>query len=387
MSERPRVVVVGAGAAGLSAAMHCSELGADSVTVIEKTQLAQASSGLSAGIFNRQTFDRVDGHMRRTSVEVFDDLEARGLLHLSRCGYVRLARTEQQWKSVLDAVEAAQSPYTELLTPTALQRLVPGMRVDDVVGGMFGPHDGHLDGPELCQAYLRAGRARGVVYRSGTAAMSHTRRGSVHRLETTGGVIEADVVVNAAGGWLAEVSDLLGAPVPINNQRHQIALVRVDSLQGVPVPTVQTYFPGSGADAVYVRPEGTGTFLAGLHSYESQGVSQDPDGYRRGTDAVYLELLAEQLLDRFPGWDDAGLESGWSGIYPLSPDGRFIIGPDSADTTVVTVGGLGGVGLTVSPAAGRLAAEWAVLGQPDTLSDEDAAGYLPNRFASVGGPA
>lgn len=385
MPEHPRILVIGAGAVGLSTAMFCADLGASSVTVIEKNHLAHASSGLSAGIFNRQTFDRLDGQMRRASVDVFDDLEARGLLRLRRCGYVRLARTESQWRSVLEAVNAASPNDTELVTPADLQRRIPGMRVDDVVGGMFGPRDGHLDGPELCQAYLRAGSESGVVYRSGVAALSDTRRRSVHRVETTAGVIEADVVINAAGGWLSEVGALLGVAVPINNQRHQVALMRVDSVRHIELPIIQTYFPGSGTDAVYVRPEGPGHFLVGLHSYESHGDSQHPGDYRRSVDADYLEALAEQLLERFPGWEDAGLEPGWSGIYPSSPDGRFIVGPDASDSSVITVGGLGGVGLTVSAAVGRLAAEWAVLRTPVALKADDAAVYLPNRFATAGG--
>lgn len=385
MSSGPSVAVIGAGAAGLSTAMLLARQGARSVTVLEKTHLAEASSGLSAGIFNRQTFDDIDLTMRIDSGDIFDDLETQGLLTLHRTGYIRLARTEAQWDRVRSAVESGSALHSQLLTPSDLEGAVPGLRVDDVVGGMFGPRDGHVDGPDLCRAYLRAGQSHGVVYRPNAAVVGRRDRPGIIVLETTAGDIEADVVVNAAGAWLQEVGDILGCPAPIANQRHHVGLVRVPSLASRPLPVVQTYFPGSDGNAVYVRPEGDGQLLSGLHSYEMHEPAADPDHYGRAVESGYLEALAERLHHRFPGWEDASLRPGWTGLYPLSPDGRFIIGPDSRDARVVTIGGLGGVGLTVSPAAGRLAAEWAAIGE--ATSYDFAEQLLPSRFARTGNHA
>src|SRR5690606_1200707 len=143
------------------------------------------------------------------------------------------------------------------------------------------------------------------------------------------GAFTADVVINAAGSWLSAVGDILGAPVPIDNQLHEIVMFHVPSLEDVAVPTVQTYFPGSGEEAVDIRPEGKGRFLVGLHSYESTSESVAPGTSTRAVNHNSLDALAARLLDRFPEWEDANIESGWSGIYPLSPDGDFIIGPSS----------------------------------------------------------
>jgi sarcosine oxidase, subunit beta len=380
MMRGPRVVVIGAGAAGLSTAMQLATMRTRSVTVLEMSHLAEGSSGLSAGIFNRQTIDPVELAMRSDGVRVFDDLESRGLLKLNRSGYIRLARTWEQWDRVRSAVEQGGMRETQLLTPAAIAERVPGIRVDDVVGGMFGPRDGHVDGADLCRAYLHEAKAGGVTYRPRTAVLGRHDRAGAITLATTDGDVEADVVINAAGSWLQEVGGLLGCAVPIDNQRHQACVVRVPSLSAYSLPAVQTYFPGSVDDAVYVRPEGRGQFIAGLHSYASHGPSAKPGEYLRSIDPGYLETLARQLLERFPGWTDASFEGGWTGLYPLSPDGRFIIGPDASEPRVVAVGGLGGVGLTVSPAAGRLAAEWAVHSGATTY--DFAEQLLPGRFPS-----
>jgi sarcosine oxidase, subunit beta len=380
VSSGPRVVVVGGGVAGLSAAMHCARLGARSVTVLERKQLAAGSSALSAGIFNQQTADPADQEMRSASIRVLEDLEARGLLTLHRCGYLRLARSAEQWRSAHGTFAHLTDPNARLVTTAEVAALVPGMRVDDVHGAMYGPRDGHVDGAELCQAYLAVAREHGAELRQWTEVTGMTARHGQRIVHTAEGDFAADVVINAAGPWFDRVGALLGCQVPLANERHQIAIIAVPSLAGQAIPTVQTYFPGEGEKALYLRPEGPGQFIGGLHSYETHGASEDPDGFRRSMDDDYLEDLAERLLDRFPGWEDATLRPGWTGLYPLSPDGRYVIGPHPNDEQVIALGGLGGVGLTVSGSTGSLAAEWAVNGRASSVSDTTAAIYHPDRL-------
>lgn len=357
-----RVVVIGGGVAGLSTAYYAARGGA-SVHVIEKDSIAAASSGLSAGIFNRQTFNPVDLALRVESGREFAEFERETSFAVTRTGYMRLARTAAQWERVVSTIQSGDYPDTTLIDAGQVAELVPGMRIDDVFGAMYGPEDGFIDGPELCAAFLELGKRHGVTFAGNTAVLGADTSGARITLDTSSGPVEADVVVNAAGAWLSKVGDLLGAPVGINNQRHEVAVVVVPELAEVKVPAVQTYFPGSGADAVYIRPEGPGRFLTGLHSYESSGEQADPEAYARKVSEQYIEEVAEALIDRFPEWEDASMEAGWAGIYPHSLDGAFIVGPHEHDRRIVTVGGLGGVGLTVSPAIGQIAADWVLHGE------------------------
>ncbi len=141
---------------------------------------------------------------------------------------------------------------------------------------------------------------------------------------------------------------------------------------------INTYVPGSAAAALYLRPESPERVLCGLHTYAAHGAAvTDPDGYARSVEHATVEALAEELLARMPGWTDVRLEPGWAGLYPVSADGRFQVGPHRDAPRVVTVAGLGGVGLTVSAAVGQLAAEWAVLGEARAFAFADA--LLPDR--------
>ncbi len=381
MTPSKRVVVIGAGAAGLSAALAAARLDA-SVTVLEKTQYGQASSGLSAGIFNRQTVGTDDLALRLYSAQVIGNLEREAGLTVARSGYVRLVRTHEQLEMARAAAERAGARHITLISPERLAEIAPGIRTDDVLCGMYGPTDGHLDGPELCATYLRLGKQLGVRYVPNAELTDVRRSAAGFELISTAGSFTADVVVNAAGGWLGAVAALFGHQVQMRNQRHQTVMVRVDNLVERDFPIVQSYFPGSDDNAAYVRPERRGEFVAGLHSYAAHGPAADPDSYSRAVELEYIEQVAEALVERFPQWEDASFSKGWAGIYPISADGQFVIGPHTSDPAVIELGALSGVGLSFSPAAGQLAAEWAVLGESRTFDFADT--FLPDRPALKG---
>ncbi len=356
-----RVVVIGGGVAGLSTAYYAARGGA-SVHVIEKDSIAAASSGLSAGIFNRQTFNPVDLALRVESGREFAEFEQETSFAVTRTGYMRLARTAAQWERVVSTIQSGDYPDTTLIDAAQVAELVPGMRIDDVFGAMYGPEDGFIDGPELCAAFLELGKRHGVTFAGNTAVLGADTSGARITLDTSSGPVEADVVVNAAGAWLSKVGDLLGAPVGINNQRHEVAVVLVPELADVKVPAVQTYFPGSGADAVYIRPEGPGRFLTGLHSYESSGEQAD----RRRTRGRCPSSTSKRSPRRSSTVSPSGRgEHGGrlGGNLPAQPRRCLHRRPHEHDRRIVTVGGLGGVGLTVSPAIGQIAADWVLHGE------------------------
>ena len=380
--REPAVAVVGAGAIGLSTALHAAELGA-SVVVIDQGYPAGGSSGLSAGIFNRQAVDPLDVEIRVRAERFLTTLEREHGLPLARDGYVRVAYTEDHLRRYEESLAVERELGVDdarILTRDELRRIVPDLACDDLLGGLYGPTDGHLDGHLLCNALVERGAARGVEFRFRVRLLEE-RRGSKrrHRLVTTGGEIECDVVVNAAGAWAPQVGRILGAPAPIVSQRHQACVVRLAEPLPYTMPTVQLYVPGMKAAALYFRGEGPVQLLAGLHTHEilDEQAAEDPDTYRRSVDADYAERVAGLLLERLPALEDLRMAGGWAGLYPISADGKPQIGPYRSKPTVVAACGGGGVGLTLGLIYGQLAAEWAVVGEPRTMPH--AAVLVPDR--------
>jgi D-arginine dehydrogenase len=78
-----------------------------------------------------------------------------------------------------------------------------------------------------------------------------------------------------------------------------------------------------------------------------------------------------------PGAASARLRNVWAGLRTLTPDGGFVVGPDPRLPGLCWVAGLGGHGMTTSPAVGELAAALILDGRVDW---PDAAALSPARF-------
>jgi len=178
--------------------------------------------------------------------------------------------------------------------------------------------------------------------------------------------------VNAAGGWAERVGDILGAPVEILPQRHQALMGRFAAPLDYVMPSIMDYVLSSGDFGVYIRDDGPGRFIAGLHTEEVIHDVADPDTVGRDAPDEYVRLVGERLAHRLPGLDEMQLGDVWAGIYPMRPDGRPVVGPHPRRPEVVTVAGAGGSGLQSSPALGRIAAEWILDGGPVTIPGAEA---------------
>jgi sarcosine oxidase subunit beta len=380
VSATPHVVVIGAGVAGLSSAVHLAERGC-SVTVLEKDQIASASSGLSVGVYTRNYADRPNIMLRKHAVRELEALRDRHGLEMHAIGYLRLARTDasrQVLANGLDLQRELGVTDGRLLDADEIPGIVPDMDCSPFTAALWVPSDGYLDGHGLCMLYYEMAVGLGVEVRVKTEFLSAGRAGGRHLIRTSRGDVEADVVVNAAGAWGDRVGDELGAPFPINPERHQVCVVHRRRPFDYTVPEVMDYVPGSGDNGLWFRQEGTNQLLVGLHSNEAvEGGPADPDDYFRGVDADHHEQLAEMLLERLPGFDDLTMQSGWSGLYPVSADSEIVVGPATQDPTVVIAGGLGGVGIHTAPAVGHLAADWILDGEP---SIPHAGFFSPARF-------
>jgi sarcosine oxidase subunit beta len=147
------------------------------------------------------------------------------------------------------------------------------------------------------------------------------------------------------------------------------------------LPSIMDYVPGSGAVGLYLRPEGEHQLIAGLHTNDLLDEPADPDDFYGGAEQAFVDALIPMLVDRMPGFDTVGLETGWAGLYPNSPDERFIIGALPGREGIVAVCGLNGVGVYMSPVAGRIGADWVLDGRPRNAAEQRA--YAPDRFQTA----
>jgi sarcosine oxidase subunit beta len=304
---------------------------------------------------------------------LFDELEREHGLRIVRNGYLRLAHTSAEAEAFERSVRMQRALGVEdarVLDRAEIRRLVPELAVDDLAAGLFGPRDGFLDGHLYCGLLAELADALGTSVRGGWELLGAAADAAGRwRLRTSGDELACDYVVDAAGPWAARVAALLGYEMPLAPQRHSAVVVQLPRELPYTMPSVMDYSPGAGVPGLYFRHERAGQLIAGLHTEEAGAPSEDPDAFSRNADPEFLEAVAPRLQARLPTLAAARLGHGWSGLYPVSPDGLPQVGPVPGHPTAILAGGAGGSGIQLSPVLGELVADWILAGEPRAVAD------------------
>ena len=203
--------------------------------------------------------------------------------------------------------------------------------------------------------------------------------GRVAGVETTARSIAAPVTVDAAGAWVRQVAELAGAggALAVAPVRHQLLITEPSAVDPAePISRV--------ADAaVYLRPARGGLMVGG---FEAAPLPVDPRAEAPSftTDDVPLELgvlghMAAQVAGEVPlaGADRVAEHRG--GLFTMSPDGRFVVGPVPGAPGLWVASGCNGLGFSSSPAIGEALAAWITLGEPP----DGVAALAPGRFGAL----
>jgi len=244
-----------------------------------------------------------------------------------------------------------------VLTPDELAPMAPGIVTDDLLGATYCAEDGHCDPHGVATGYLAAARRLGVELRRSTPAIGIRRVGGrVVAVETPGGVIECDVVVNAAGCWAGQVGAMADIEVPVQPFRRCIYMTE-------PVPHIDSIpFVIDTESGFYLRKEGD-KLLIGLTN------ENEPPGENYAIDWAWLETVLEAGARRFPFLAELGIvrRNCWAGLYENTPDHMPILGRHPEVTNYIDASGFSGHGVMHSPATGMLIAEEVLDGRAHTI--------------------
>ena len=134
--------------------------------------------------------------------------------------------------------------------------------------------------------------------------------------------------------------------------------------------------------AVYLRPARGGLMVGG---FEPGPLPVDPEQQPASfsTDDMPLDLgvlrkLAGQVAAETPAADSAPVAEHRGGLFTMSPDGRFVVGPVPDLPGLWVASGCNGSGFSSSLAIGEALAAWIT---SDTRRRDDGAGPGPVRPA------
>lgn len=349
LPDRASVVIVGGGVAGASTAYFLARGGARDLVVLEKEAICgHHASGRNAAlgrqICENHAFTELAVRGARFLRQPPDGFADRPLL--SRSGSLLLASDDRTLAGITRRAAEYDVPCAPTPVAAALERF-PLLDGTPMVGAVWFPTDGVIDVQALLQAFLRGARDGGALVATGCELVGVETAGSSVRVHTTRGAIDARCVVVAAGAWAGPVGALGGARAtrfdPI--RRHLFVTEAVPGFdRGAP-------FAWHLDDEFYARPESGALLVSGC-----DGAIVPPDDARPDTDAI--SALARKLTRLAPRIADLGVVRAWACLRTFAADGG---GPriawDADVPSLFWVAGLGGHGVTASPAIGALAAQ------------------------------
>jgi FAD-dependent oxidoreductase domain-containing protein 1 len=371
------VIITGGGIMGSATAYYLSRMAPGlKVAVVERDpSYARASTTLSMSNVRIQFSLKQNIQISQYALQVLDAFEdemtvadRRPRIYFRRDGNLFLVGEENR--------PAARRAYDLQLSlgcrvqwwsPDQIKERYPLYDTTGILGGTFGPDDGHFDAYAALMAYKAKARSQGVNYLTGDVARIRTAGGRADGVAlASGDVLSGGCVVNCGGAWAAQLAGTAGVKLPVIPVKRQVFALDPAVKPEGPLPLTVLL------SGLYFRTETGGLILLG------KSMEADPVGFNfTWDDQRFMEILWPELAEFVPAWDRLKLVRGWAGLYDVNTlDHNAIIGewPEIGGLYLAT--GFSGHGLQQGPAVGRYLAE-RILKKPVSL---DLSIFSPRRI-------
>jgi len=252
-------------------------------------------------------------------------------------------------------------------SPETIKQHYPLYDMSGLVGGTFGPQDGHFDAYAVLMGYKAKARALGAEYIKGEVVELMSAGGRISGVKlTSGGSLTSKFVINCAGAWAAKVAQMAGVKLPVEPVKRQVFALDPAVKPEGPLPL--TILPSG----LYFRTETGDQILLG------KSMDEDPIGFDfNWDDKRFMEILWPELAEFVPAFDTLKLVRGWAGLYAVNTlDGNAILGEWPDLKGFFLANGFSGHGLQQAPAVGRYLTE-LIIGLTPTL---DLSIFRPERI-------
>jgi len=347
------VIVVGAGSVGTPAALSMAEAGLKVLVLDGNASVGQGSNKHAIGGLRATFSDPAKIRIGLRSLEIIstwkklrgEDLEWR------QGGYSFVAYTEGD-KNSLQELLVTQKAFglnIDWLDRDRILEIVPDLNPDGLLGGTFSPEDGHASPLLAAHAFHVHAKRAGAEFRFNEPVRGLIIEGGTVRGVSTGqGDYGADVVVNAAGGWAAEIGRLAGITLSVNPDSHEGAVT--EPVAHFLNPMVVDIRPLPGSANYYFFQHATGQIIFCITPHPSiWGTDQ------RETSS-FLPMVARRMVDLMPRLRHLRVRRTWRGLYPMTPDGFPLVGWAREVRGLLLAVGMCGQGFMLGPGLGEILA-------------------------------
>lgn len=367
MQNQARLIIIGAGIVGCSAAYHFARLGWRDVLVLDKGPIFTndgSTSHAPGGMFLTNS-SKMMTELAKSSRELYGSLELDGLDLIFPVGGLEVAYTPERMRDLRrrQGWARAYGLPSEIISPAETKALVPIL--DDAVihGAFFTPRDAVAKGVRLMEALARAASAGGAVRFQGETPVLDLQivDGRVAGVLTPDGPIGAEQVLICANLWAPVLGARAGVPIPLMAAQHLYAVTApIPELAGAPREVVHPLLRHQD-HAMYFRQHGD---CYGVGSYRHAPLMVDPRDLGQTAQLPFTPdhfgAGWESTAELLPPVGRADLVTRFNGMFAFTIDGYPVMGESE-------VGGLWvctGLWLTHAGGAGKAIAEWMTDGAP-----------------------
>ncbi|MGJ7543641.1 NAD(P)/FAD-dependent oxidoreductase [Variovorax sp. LT1R16] len=376
-------IVIGAGVIGTSVAYHLARLGCTNVLVLDRTQIGAGTTSQSSGILRTHYSVIENVRLAQASWRIFNDFsnylqDDEASAGLVKSGYLIAAPEGAKLSPLRAALEAqrAQGIQVDLLDAHQAASLLPIARFDDAALIGYEPEAGFADAYLVATSFARAARRLGVKIKEGVEVHKLlVENGRVAGVETSEGRFDAQTVISVQNIWSTDIERWTGISSPVKAERHAVLALEGPEAYTFKMPV---YKDLGSPGMLYCRSYGGNQMLV------SEGIVGEtldkPDNEQGDISMDYVVEVGEQVAERFPSFETAGVASSWTGVYDVTPDWNPVLGR-LPDLPGLVVGyGFSGHGFKLSPAVGLVLAQSAL----GLKTEVDIEPYALERFRTGG---
>jgi dimethylglycine dehydrogenase len=370
---------------GVGLLYHLAEEGCTDSLLIEKGELTSGSTWHAAGQCPSLVGNYNLAKIHAYSNSLYPKLEEMTGQYVSwhASGGIRLARHKDdlEWFKYLHGISQSVGFEMEIIGPSEIKNLVPSLELDDVIAAAYTTGDGHADPSGLTHAMARAATNLGAsIERHNRVIDINLLANGEWEVITEKGRVVAEVVVNAAGCFARQVSQMVGSDMPlVNMEHHYIVTGNIAEFEDSDIELPVIRDPRASA---YIRQEQK-SGLIGIYEGEHMTEAWAPKGYPpwESDSELFpddLERLMPWLghaMERLPILEEAGIKRIVNGAIPHPPDGPPYLGPVAGLKNFWLCCG-SSFGIAQGAGCGKYLAQWMLHGD----SEINMTGFDPRRL-------
>ncbi len=353
------VTIIGAGVTGSAIARELSRYDLEVLVLEKESDVCEGTSKANSGIVH-SGYDAKPGTLKARF-----NVEGNKLIHeLSRTldfpfkenGSLVLALEEEGRAGIEELLERGRAngvPGLRILEKEDLLRLEPNVS-DAAVCALYAPTGGIVCPFNMTIAFAENAADNGVVFKFDTEVRDIVRKNaedgsSYYSLNTTAGVIDTKLVINAAGVYSDRFHNLVSEEkIHITPRKGEYLLM--DKMAGDLVGATLFQLPSKLGKGVLVTPTVHGNLMVGPTA-EAVDDPEDTSTSAEGLDQLFARgALSVNKLPRLTITSFAGLRAHEDG-------GDFIIGEVKDSPGFIDAAGIESPGLTAAPAIGAYVAD------------------------------